>query len=62
MKKSHRFNELSTRVCQVNGCHKRIKARLVLKEEQDSINKKFPLCYKHYKDVEYYRRADGTQR
>jgi len=62
MKKPRKFDELSTRVCEIKGCHKRIKIRLVEKENQEEINKKFPLCYKHYKDIEFSRRSRGTQR
>lgn len=44
MKKSHKHTALSTRVCVVEGCGKRIKQRLV------ELSKKTPIdmCYKHF--------------
>lgn len=41
MKKSHRHDELSDRICSAPGCEKRIKARMV--ETKDAH-----LCYRHY--------------
>jgi len=61
MKKSHKFDNLSSRECEFKSCHKRIKARLVEKEQTDGINKKFPLCFKHFKEIEFTRQSIGTK-
>ncbi len=61
MVKSHKHNELSTRVCAQRGCQKKIKARLVASETVDSAGK-FSLCYKHWHTKEMNRRLIGTKR
>lgn len=44
MKKTHDFRELSNKMCDVSGCNKRLKERLVESKEPHNITK----CYKHY--------------
>lgn len=43
MKKTHRFNELSDKQCNVPGCRKMLKERLVKSKEPHKITK----CYGH---------------
>ena len=49
MKKSHRFDELSDRVCDHPGCKKRLKKRLVEAREGKNITK----CYGHWLVSQY---------
>ena len=49
MIKSHKFNELSDKVCDVKGCNKKLKARLVEGREPKNITK----CYGHYLVMSY---------
>jgi hypothetical protein len=48
MKKSHRHDELSDRVCGAPGCHKLIKQRMV--DTKDAR-----LCYQHFCLKEFKR-------
>jgi len=43
MKKSHKFDELSDKKCNVPGCRKMLKQRLVASKEPHKITK----CYNH---------------
>jgi len=55
-KKAYAQDVLSSQVCQHPDCQKKIKLRLA-ESERD-----FPLCYKHWKKADYWRRAIGTKR
>ena len=61
MVKSHKFDEMSNRVCSKQGCRKKIKQRLVASETVDSAGK-FEMCYKHWHTKEMARRLVGTKR
>ena len=56
MKKSHSFDNLSSKVCATPNCNKRIKQRLVEKVAD------FDYCYACWSKKEYNRRAIGTKR
>jgi len=48
MKKSHKFNEMSDKVCDVKRCKKKIKARLVETKAANNITK----CFAHHVEAE----------
>ena len=56
MKKSHRFDELSKKVCKTPGCTKKIKQRLFEKDAD------FDYCYSCWTPMEFNRRSVGTKR
>ena len=50
MKKSHSFDKLSDKTCDVSGCKTRLKQRIV--EEKPTAKK----CFKHWSEIEFARR------
>jgi len=44
MKKKHKFNILSDKECEKNGCNKKLKLRLI----EDKLPHNITICYKHY--------------
>ena len=58
MKKSHRFDELSDKVCSDRGCEKRLKKRLVESKEARNITR----CYDHEKEAKREKQRTSRKR